>query len=102
MAPYFCWPWIVRRGAARWGISCDLKVRVGHCKICRSENLMSTNSITWKRPILESEVYSKAPPAVIYHYTSQAGLMGIVAEKAIWATNIHCLNDSREFGLLLA
>lgn len=34
---------------------------------------------------------------VLYHYTSQAGLLGVIKEKAIWATNIYYLNDSMEY-----
>jgi hypothetical protein len=34
----------------------------------------------------------------IYHYTSQAGLLGIVQSKALWASSIRHLNDSVEFG----
>ena len=36
-------------------------------------------------------------PDVLYHYTSQAGLLGIIQGKKIWATNILFLNDSQEF-----
>jgi hypothetical protein len=31
------------------------------------------------------------------HYTSQLGLMGIVTQKKLWATNINFLNDAHEF-----
>ncbi len=31
------------------------------------------------------------------HYTSQAGLMGILSTETIWATNIRFLNDEHEF-----
>lgn len=33
----------------------------------------------------------------LYHYTSQEGLLGIIGSKVIWASNIHYLNDSKEF-----
>jgi DUF2971 family protein len=36
-------------------------------------------------------------PDVLYHYTSQAGLLGIVASDSIWATDIYALNDWTEF-----
>lgn len=39
----------------------------------------------------------KAPPAVLNHYTDSAGLLGIVKGRALWATHIKFLNDSREF-----
>src|SRR6266404_158808 len=33
----------------------------------------------------------------LYHYTTQAGLLGIAKDKAIWMTDIRHLNDSTEF-----
>ena len=33
---------------------------------------------------------------LLFHYTSQTGLLGIIEEKAIWATNILYLNDGAE------
>ncbi len=36
------------------------------------------------------------PPEMIYHYTTQKGLIGILESKAIWATNLYYLNDSSE------
>lgn len=41
------------------------------------------------------------PPPVLYHYTTQAGLLGILQSDAIWATKIHYLNDSSEYQLAL-
>jgi len=35
-------------------------------------------------------------PSVVYHYTSQEGLIGILSKREIWATKIHYLNDSEE------
>jgi len=37
------------------------------------------------------------PPGVVHHYTSQHGLLGIVANAEIWATSVNNLNDVREF-----
>ena len=34
---------------------------------------------------------------ILYHYTSQQGLLGILAQKELWASQIHFLNDSMEF-----
>ena len=42
-----------------------------------------------------SEVYKN-----LYHYTSWAGLQGILASQSMWASNIRYLNDQSE--LLLA
>ncbi len=35
--------------------------------------------------------------SILYHYTSQQGLLGILDSKAVWATNTHFLNDQTEF-----
>ena len=35
--------------------------------------------------------------SVLYHYTSQIGLVGILRSRGIWATQTHFLNDSSEF-----
>ncbi len=37
------------------------------------------------------------PPSILYHYTSQDGLLGIIESKAIWASSIAHLNDASEF-----
>jgi hypothetical protein len=39
-------------------------------------------------------------PDILFHYTSQAGLQGILASDRIWATDIYALNDWTEFRLL--
>jgi Protein of unknown function (DUF2971) len=40
-------------------------------------------------------------PEILYHYTSQDGLIGMLNKKTIWASKIHYLNDSKEFDLAL-
>jgi hypothetical protein len=35
-------------------------------------------------------------PAVLYHYTSMDGLVGIVTNKQIWASHVPYLNDRTE------
>ena len=35
--------------------------------------------------------------AILFHYTSAAGLLGILKDRGIWATDIRYLNDSREY-----
>ncbi|MCQ4346690.1 DUF2971 domain-containing protein [Pseudomonas stutzeri] len=35
--------------------------------------------------------------SLLYHYTSQVGLLGILSSKSIWCTNSLFLNDSAEF-----
>ncbi len=41
-------------------------------------------------------ILAAEPPALLFHYTSPAGLIGIVKEKQVWATNITYLNDTKE------
>ena len=60
---------------------------------------MSTRRVvrrTFKHEILNS-VLSETLPELLYHYTDQNGLMGIVKSKEIWATHHQCLNDTQEF-----
>lgn len=46
------------------------------------------------------EIATTTPiPSPLYHYTSSAGLLGILETKKIWATKIHYLNDSSELSL---
>lgn len=39
------------------------------------------------------------PPPELFHYTSQAGLLGIIEGSTIWTTKIQYLNDSSEYKL---
>jgi len=43
------------------------------------------------------EILYRDPPSVLYHYTTQQGLLGIINNKEIWATHTQYLNDVREF-----
>lgn len=43
------------------------------------------------------EILDRQPPDVLYHYTTEAGLLGIVSSKEIWASHTQYLNDVREF-----
>lgn len=36
------------------------------------------------------------PPEVLYHYTTAAGLHGILRDQELWATNVLYMNDSSE------
>jgi hypothetical protein len=51
---------------------------------------------SFKQEILNS-LLSEKPPATLYHYTDQKGLLGIIKKKEIWASHHQCLNDSQEF-----
>lgn len=39
----------------------------------------------------------RKPPHILYHYTTQTGLLGIINGREIWASNLSYLNDAREF-----
>lgn len=45
------------------------------------------------------ELRAKTFDQPLYHYTTQAGLIGILRDRAVRATSIWHLNDSREFAL---
>lgn len=46
---------------------------------------------------LLDDILIRQPSGYIYHYTSQTGLLGILKNKCVWATNTHYQNDSKEF-----
>lgn len=46
-------------------------------------------------PMVEARV-TKPVPDVLYHYTSSRGLLGIVRHRALWAKDMHQLNDCSE------
>lgn len=48
-----------------------------------------------------AEHLHQSPPAFLYHYTSQDGLLGITTSRSLWATNISYMNDATEFDLSL-
>jgi len=50
---------------------------------------------------MNSHLENSDPPEILYHYTSQTGLKGMLNTKTIWASKIHYLNDSKEFALAL-
>lgn len=43
------------------------------------------------------EILQRTPPSILYHYTRQQGLLGIIGNKEIWASHTQYLNDEREF-----
>lgn len=45
---------------------------------------------------LIADLYGARPQSILYHYTSLAGLMGIVKSRSLWATEIRYLNDADE------
>lgn len=49
---------------------------------------------------LVAKLYGQTPTNILYHYTSLAGLMGILTSKALWASEIKYLNDAEELKYL--
>ena len=45
---------------------------------------------------LYQTVFPITQPETIYHYTTQKGILGIIPPRAIWATQVHFLNDKNE------
>jgi hypothetical protein len=45
----------------------------------------------------ESVSVADDKPSLLYHYTTQAGLLGIIGKKTLWASSILHLNDAGEF-----
>ena len=52
---------------------------------------------TWEPTERLSRLFSAVPDRPIFHYTSQSGFLGILQDKALWASKIQFLNDSAEF-----
>ncbi len=42
-------------------------------------------------------ILNRQPPEILYHYTTQTGLLGMVTSREIWASHMQYLNDVREF-----
>ena len=55
------------------------------------------NLLEPKRP--DVQVYRNFEPTMppLYHYTSHAGLIGMVQHKKMWFTHAHYMNDSSEY-----
>jgi hypothetical protein len=43
------------------------------------------------------DIINRTVPDSLYHYTTSAGLMGIIHSSSIWCTHTQYLNDTREF-----
>lgn len=59
---------------------------------CHGLALRSAPDMATARALL-----TPVPPPILYHYTTPAGLLGIVDKKEIWASHTQYLNDQREF-----
>ena len=53
------------------------------------ESILSDVLVEWER--LQGDA-----PAVLYHYTDVAGLIGICSSQSVWASNLRFMNDARE------
>ena len=42
------------------------------------------------------DYFSSTPSTTLYHYTGIGGLLGMVENRKIWASNAYYLNDSKE------
>jgi hypothetical protein len=45
------------------------------------------------------ELQRDSPPSILYHYTDQSGLLGILQSGTLWATKVQYMNDATEFGI---
>jgi hypothetical protein len=52
------------------------------------------------RAEIANELYADKPTDLLYHYTSLGGLMGIVKERALHATEVHYVSDASEVRLI--
>jgi hypothetical protein len=79
---------------------------IGLCEIRLSQNNLMTlkyaeelklkaESLS-KNLIVEWEKHHEVAPAVLWHYTSQAGFEGMTSSGKIWLTNAKFLNDKSE------
>jgi len=62
---------------------------------------MNASTDSFSPPTFEEHLNSIPKEDVVYHYTDQAGLLGIVESNAFWATKIQYMNDSTEFNYAL-
>ncbi|MGA3345583.1 MAG: HepT-like ribonuclease domain-containing protein, partial [Terracidiphilus sp.] len=49
----------------------------------------------------QRQTISQAQPELLYHYTTQEGLLGILKSRSIWASHIRFLNDTSEGKIFL-
>ena len=71
-------------------------------KKCRFQPVIQKRFTLFRHEGLEFEKLNflpseKALPEHLYHYTSIDGLQGIITKRALWASQIHFLNDTQEF-----
>jgi DUF2971 family protein len=68
---------------------------------CGKDFLQATSGCSLKTGMEPSDpldsLRSERPASPLYHYTSPAGLLGIIESKSLWASGIQYLNDTAEF-----
>jgi hypothetical protein len=74
------------------------------CKQYWIKNMTEPTYIT-KEDIESSESVKKilhsSPPPVLYHYTTRAGLIGMLEQRAVYASDVRYLNDENEIALAI-
>ena len=65
-------------------------------RVLREGEVAGQESWRLGESVLEG-VLGADPPLILYHYTSQAGLLGIATTRMLWATNMAYLNDTSEY-----
>ena len=55
------------------------------------EGIIAIVTVAWCYPLAAmasvKEILSRQPPEILYHYTGQEGLLGIIGKKEIWASH---------------
>jgi hypothetical protein len=73
-----------------------MKSRSSEKTTAATDPARAAHGVPLKREILKKTIYP-TPVKKLYHYTTQAGLLGIIRSKQIWLTHTQYLNDTREY-----
>lgn len=47
------------------------------------------------------KIFNTIPPSVLYHYTTRKGLIGMLEQRVVYASNVRYLNDENEIALAI-
>lgn len=50
---------------------------------------------------LYKKYFDNNPPKMLFHYTTQNGLLGIIKDKSLWLSDNRYLNDITEYNLAI-
>src|SRR5262245_59435591 len=77
-------------------------MRVGNCGVGSLNNKLGRRRVRnlSDKPTITSEIVTRDRPKSLFHYTTAAGLIGIIETQTLWATHANFLNDSAECQLL--